>query len=307
MMSKIIPMKKLQTTIILFVLLLFAISGTDKSKKIKAPFKTPKEFVFVPAGEFASNEKKENINAFFISESEVSNTQYREFLADLKAKGKIEDLKIAIYDSSKWNEFPIKNKPYVDYYHWHPAYNNFPVVNIGFQGALLYCKWATEKLNQNNKTGFTIEVRLPTEAEWTYAAKGGNNENVFAWEGPFMRNRNGQYLANFKRFAEGCISINPETGEAKIISNPNPADGVIGLLGNNIDIGAPVKTYWANAFGAYNMCGNVAEMVSEKGIVKGGSYISGPYEMRVENKQTFEEEVKPLSYIGFRPIMTFTK
>ncbi len=299
-------MKKFQTIITLIAVFFFMISANDKSKKIKAPFKAPKEFVFVPSGEL-STEKKENINAFFISESEISNIQYREFLTDLKAKGKIEDFKIAIYDSTKWTESPIYNKPYNNFYHWHPAYNNYPVVNISYAGALLYCKWIAEKLNENNKTGYKIEVRLPTEAEWAYAAKGGNNENIFAWEGPYIRNGSGQILANFCRVNDGLISINPQTGEKKIIFDEPGKTSVAAYIGKNADIGAPIKTYWANGFGAYNMCGNAAEMVLEKGIVKGGSYISGAYEMRVENKQTFDEEVKPLSYIGFRPILTFTK
>jgi formylglycine-generating enzyme required for sulfatase activity len=112
---------------------------------------------------------------------EVTNFLYRNFENDLKLNKRTNDLKTACVDTLNWRDNKCYNEPFVEYYYRHLAYDNYPVVNISYDAANLFCKWLTEKYNANPKRKFKkVIFRLPNEKEWEFAAAGGEN-NYFPY------------------------------------------------------------------------------------------------------------------------------
>jgi len=132
------------------------------------------------------------------------------------------------------------NEPMAKKYYSHPSYGNYPVVGVTWKQASAFCEWRTHYLNaflEGKKKNTESDFRLPTEAQWEYAARGGRSQAPYPWGGPYLRNKKGCLLANFK----------PGRGNY-------PEDG--GLYTVRAD------AYWPNDFGLYNMAGNVAEWTS---------------------------------------------
>lgn len=140
------------------------------------------------------------------------------------------------------------NEPMAKKYFNHPAYGNYPVVGVNWKQATAFCEWRTHYLNsflESKKRTAESDFRLPTEAQWEYAARGGRSQAPYPWGGLYLRNKKGCLLANFK----------PGRGNY-------PEDG--GLYTVRAD------AYWPNDFGLYNMAGNVAEWTSS--LYYEGSY-----------------------------------
>ena len=100
-----------------------------------------------------------------------------------------------------------------------------PVVHVCYEDALAYCKWAGK--------------RLPTEAEWEYAARGGTAGSRFVWGNEF--NPGGKWMAN--------------TWQGKFPKVNTREDGFATT--------APVGSFPANAFGLFDVAGNVWEMCAD--------------------------------------------
>jgi formylglycine-generating enzyme len=203
------------------------------------------------------------VNSFYMDETEVSNTDYKEFLHYINVLTQRADSVLALYpDTTVWFRDLAYNDPYVQYYYWHPGFANYPVVGINWHQAQEYCKWRSEAVNGHRRKldGDTYidfpSYRLPTEAEWEYAARGGLEQELYPWIGKTLREVEGRYAgkfrANFKR-GRGDYAGRSNKGGSNLIEGLNDA----------YMIPAPVRAFYPNDFGLYNMSGNVAEWTAD--------------------------------------------
>ena len=210
-------------------------------------------------------------------------------------------------DTTCWvNDFQnSENEMYLRYYFSNPAYNDYPVVGVTWEQANAFCAWRTEYLLKGlgKEARFIQRYRLPTEAEWEFAAR-GKDGNEFPWDNDDMKSDRGCYFANFK----------PDRGNYT-------KDGNL--------ISSKVAIYGANSNGLFDMAGNVAEWCStiytEAGVeamndlnpqlrsnaakedpyklkkksVRGGSW-KDPESMIRSAWRSWEYQNQPRSYVGFR-------
>lgn len=289
------PLPKLTETEIAFA---------EKTKKqlLKALNKRDKkEWAYIPAGSFRFQDTIVSVQSFFMLKAEVTNAQYLAFIYDLIIQNKKETFYKAKPDQKQWNTyFKASMEPFVTHYFSHPAYANFPVVNVSPEGAELFCQWINEEYKKMYpKAADQINpVRLPLYAEWGMAATCGGKYSKYPWAGKNVVNEDGLVQANYVR-----TDLPPVTAEES----------------TDHDLTAPSKSYWPNDFGIYNLAGNVAEMVVENTIQRGlvavsqdkktvrtvgGSYEKSAEYLEIGAKDPYEGKVKACPAIGFRIVMT---
>ena len=143
-------------------------------------------------------------------------------------------------DTTCWiNDFQnAENEIYMRLYFTHANFNDYPVVGVNWEQANAFCNWRTDFLVKGLGAAakFIQRYRLPTEAEWEYAAR-GKSGNELPWEQDGVASDKGCFYANFK----------PDRGNYT-------KDGNL--------ITSKVGIYSANSNGLYDMAGNVAEWTS---------------------------------------------
>lgn len=226
---------------------------------------TPYGMVVIPAGSFHMGNNDQDINvsnvalnrqitvsAFYMDDTEITNNEYRQFLETAKDTLPAEMAALVYPDTMVWiNDFAFAyNEPYTEAYFWHPAFDEYPVVGVNWYAASYFCQWRTAHYNN-----FRLEVgllpiprfRLPTEAEWEYASRGGYEHTLYPWESPYIKNAAGCFLANFK----------PGRGD---------------YIADNFDYTCPVLSYWPNDYNLWCMPGNVAEWCEDDFEESGYTY-----------------------------------
>ena len=253
---------------------------------------------------------KVNPEADDMDDPEITNDEYRQFMQylednpdyELSEGTTIESLKP---DTTVWSSDFTHHygDPLLAYYWSHPAFDDYPVVGVSWESAREFARWRTKFLNDYRKEEGLLpfpSFRLPTEAEWEYAARGGRDNVKYPWGNPYTRNSRGCVLANFK-----------------------PGRG------NYVDDGyaytSPVGVFFPNDFGLYDMSGNVAEWCedayidsynpvvwdlnpiyrddsNDKKVIRGGSWKDIAFFIEVATR-TFEYKDSTRAFIGFRTAM----
>lgn len=239
--------------------------------------------LYVPRGSFmmgsglgVMNERPVHmveLAGFWIDQHEVTNAQFAAFLDD---QGNQEEAGAAWFDTSRDNN-PIEFSAGS----WVPqdVYSDHPVVNVTWYGAQAYCEWAGR--------------RLPTEAEWEMAARGGLDEKKFPWgdEQPICE----KDAQNGARFDDDRDCNNRGT--------------------------TSVMTYAPNGYGLYDMAGNVWEWVNDRywgyyyyispennppgpaiglsRVLRGGGWFTDAYHARVSYRN-YDRPSYSYNVVGFR-------
>lgn len=298
-------MKSFKLFVLGILVLIFLINAGYQPKV--GLFKLPKlikdRYVYVPQIE---NDKSKG--AFYMSIYEVSNLDYREFLYYLKTNGEEDKLEVAMIDTSNWvEEFPKGyNKPLAEHYHKHPAYNNYPVVNISLEAAQLYCEWLTDIWNEKlTDEEYRLKFMIPNRDQWLQAANGQNEDAVYSWADKRLRDKDGQLKCNFKALGAEHIYFDTTRNSYGVKTDLNSKRKIKNdvFIEDKALITAPTEAYEATDLGFYNLNGNAAEWVSE-GLACGGSWNSTGYDVRNQSMIKVEHSS---CMVGFRPIVVFAQ
>ena len=244
----------------------------------------PAGMVLIEAGEFRmGNHERDHekpihsvyVDAFYMDEYEVTNAEYAEFL---NAKGKHTEGSITWLDIGT-DSCRIEYVSRV--YRVKAGYENHPVVEVSWYGAMAYAEWKGK--------------RLPTEAEWEKAARGGLSGLTYPWGNTIDSNR-----ANYNRH------VNDTTAVGKYAAN---GYGLYDMSGNvwewcldeynaNFYAISPSQNPLSGANSIQWLLDNYTGVKTSR-VLRGGSWGNDAYNVRCARRGSFTPSNTRL-YIGFR-------
>ncbi len=296
--------------------------GATMSKVIVEPLQEDMPLNYAPGGIFITPLQ------LFFDETEVANIHWQEFLHYIKRdsteafyQSMIPDTTVIVLNERDYYRFGslgvmIIGTDTIDQiiepitsYLYHPQYLYYPVVGVNYEQAVAYCQWrskvVTEQYNidPKNEQKLKITYRLPTEQEWEVIASTGLDKI----ELPHSSYTKGtvKYKVNPKAaefIARKIISPKPVAQIEQDLKQTEVHDLPINVkrtLPYILQFRTPAYVYggWPNDYGAYHVLGNVAEMVAEKGIAKGGSWKDELSDSEITDRQLY---TSPSDKVGFR-------
>lgn len=176
---------------------------------------------------------------------------------------------------------------YTDVLSKNESMMNFPVTGLTYKQVQRYTEWLTTifktKINEEQDFPYEINFRLPKNDEWEKMASLGLSEA--------MRKNNCLDSLNI----EGCMLVNYNASTAC----KNYDDYLKNSFGKGSSFG---YSFNPDNNGIYNIFGNVAEMVLENGLAKGGSYIHSAKNCALNITMEYEN---PEPWLGFRVVAEF--
>lgn len=294
-----------------------------KEKLVKGVIKLDKNsWVYIPTSTESIYGDVVSVQGFYMSNMEVTNNTYRIFLNDLIIQDRFDDYLIAVPDTAKWmiNDRPFF-EPMKKNYFWHPAYDEFPVVNVSREGVKMFCAWLTNSVNEKIKASNSKEkaeillvndIRIPAEEEWIIAARGGKGDYSYPWTyrtgRKDLQNSKGCYLCNFS-----IVNYPDSLKNMAECSNDKLKNAITsaGTYSNDFYCTCKVNSYNPNDYGLYCICGNVSEMVwqykTKNPCAKGGSWRSDAEQVKVSSEPELMNVTEGNPALGFRPVFTAKK
>lgn len=208
------------------------------------------------------------------------------------------------------------NEPLTKKYFSHVGFDDYPVIGVNWHQAKAFCHWRTELMNKYQAQMSAPEVhsyRLPTEAEWEYASRGGHERTLYSWGSYYTRNLPGCFRANFKPRRGNYVADSESSTTTMKVGSFDPNDyGLYDMSGN-------VAEWTSSAFNEaayenlndfnptyeYNSAPDDAPVMKRK-VIRGGSWKDVAYYLR-NSTRSFEYEDTTKSYIGFRCVRTSFK
>jgi formylglycine-generating enzyme required for sulfatase activity len=212
-------------------------------------------------------------DTLYIDKYEVTNKDWHEYLywIELKFGKKSYNYKSALPDTTVWLDLKKNGVFYSEYYFRHRDFKMFPVVGINIEQAKQYCLWRLERIQEISTDTVYYIIKLPNINEWELAAAGG---------------------LDVEKYPFGYKSIKTKKNELKFLVREN-------FILNDYQRRFEIENYYGipNKYGCINLIGNVAEMVMEKNISKGGSWFHSIEEAEILKNILYDS---PKFWLGFR-------
>ena len=190
-------------------------------------------------------------------------------------------------DTTCWvNDFPnADNEMYMRYYFSNPAYNEYPVVGVTWEQANAFCHWRTEYLLKGLGAAarFVQRYRLPTEAEWEFAARGGNNSRGYKYAGS-------------NTVGDVAWYGNNSNGESHNVAEKNPNElGLYDMSGNVEECCQD----WYDQYNSRSQTDPTGPSTGSLRVNRGGGWYSNAGSCRISNR-SFNSQGAKDKQLGLR-------